>query len=452
MDHFYQLSTWMIIHSLWIGLGLYILLSISKAIVRSNWTKKLISVMGLISFLSLMIGVFFYMIQGHSGESNQLILISTIDSETSLEKVLIWISTNSPLISGFWLAGLIIGIIRFFYSYHRLRTYQSTSIACNDTRLIEQLEAAMQALDIKRRVRLMITPLIESPMTKGFLKPIIYLPAGLTSGFTYNEIDTLLYHELLHIKRADYVINLALIFIETVFFFNPMVIKLVKELRLEMEFVCDDGVMKIHSMQPYANTLLKLAELRRSNQLGLAAKDNNSEFKKRIINMMNRKSKNTHFTPGMIVGLLVLAFLCSAFMTRTRVDKNVEHEITLQQEQDTVKVKDASELQVKLREMSPEEAKKSIFVLDGEVVKTVIRPANNALAKGEEMMKEIREELIKDGILNENKQKITLMFQYSDVLNGKSVLKDKYEKYKGIFNRYFPVYDSYATTRVFRYN
>ena len=67
------------------------------------------------------------------------------------------------------------------------------------------------------------------------------------------------------------------------------------------------------------------------------------------------------------------------------------------------------------------------------------------------MMEEIQTELIADGLLNPNRPKMTLMFQYSDLLNGEANLGKHYEKYKAIFNRYFPKYDSYACTRVFRY-
>ena len=96
------------------------------------------------------------------------------------------------------------------------------------------------------------------------------------------------------------------------------------------------------------------------------------------------------------------------------------------------------------------ELAKVVIMKDGKPVKFV-RGVNNALAKSKEMMEEVQRELVKDGILNENKTKITLMFQYSDVLQGERTLGKHYEKYKAILNKYFPVYDSFATTRVFRY-
>ncbi len=90
-----------------------------------------------------------------------------------------------------------------------------------------------------------------------------------------------------------------------------------------------------------------------------------------------------------------------------------------------------------------------MFYVDGEYTRVV---SSEYPDTGEKMMKHIRKELIKDGILSEENSKVKLMFQYSDLLNGKVVLGDKYQKYKKIFNDYFPKYDSYATTRVFKFD
>ena len=104
----------------------------------------------------------------------------------------------------------------------------------------------------------------------------------------------------------------------------------------------------------------------------------------------------------------------------------------------------------KLAELGYEKSAHYVYFVEGKQIK-VIRAVDNALDKADEMMEEIRAELIKDKLLREDRPKMTLMFQYSDLLNGKANLGQHYEKYKAIFNRYFPKYDSYATTRIFRY-
>lgn len=79
----------------------------------------------------------------------------------------------------------------------------------------------------------------------------------------------------------------------------------------------------------------------------------------------------------------------------------------------------------------------------------VAKAYNMMRQQADSMMNEIHTQLISDGVLNENRKRIILMFQYSDILNGPSTLGKHYVKYKAIFQRYFPGYDTFATTRAF---
>ena len=87
---------------------------------------------------------------------------------------------------------------------------------------MSKVKGICKAFNINRAVQVKISALIDSPMTVGILKPIIYFPTGLISGFTSEELDTILRHELTHIKHHDYLINTILVIIETLFFFNPL--------------------------------------------------------------------------------------------------------------------------------------------------------------------------------------------------------------------------------------
>ena len=96
------------------------------------------------------------------------------------------------------------------------------------------------------------------------------------------------------------------------------------------------------------------------------------------------------------------------------------------------------------------EANLTEFELRGDISKERIQVSlGTAIKKGKMMMEEIHNELIKDQIVNEDRKRVVLMFQYSDILNGKSTLGRHYDKYKGIFHKYFPGYDTFATTRAF---
>lgn len=369
---------------------------------------------------------------------------------TGADQVKLWIDDNSVLINIIWLVGIAVGLVRFTVNRNRLHHCKRSAIQVNHEALILQADKIRKALKITRPVKLMVSSLVNSPMTIGTLKPIIYFPTGLISGFSPEELDTIIRHELMHIKHNDYLINTILVGLETLFFFNPFLIMIIKDLRREMEYSCDDKVIEVHDELAYSRALMRLQEISISNQVALAAKGNNSEFKNRIERMIYPKKTNISPKAGIVTLLLAIALVSSAFVGKATVTPESIEVIPQDTKQDTLKATSWDEIKRYLAGKDSAQLAKVVIMKDGKPVKFV-RGVNNALSKSKEMMEEVQRELVKDGILNKNKTKITLMFQYSDVLQGEKTLGKHYEKYKAILNKYFPVYDSFATTRVFRY-
>ncbi|GAB5527736.1 MAG: hypothetical protein Roseis2KO_56080 [Roseivirga sp.] len=449
---------WCLLHSLWIALGTWVLINLASTFLSKAKNRRLLKISSLLLFFGFVVSTLFSGLTGTASVDRFLYMdtesFGLQSSFSWFDQLNFWVGQNSPVINSIWVVGIIIGLTRYLYNRKALVKTESSAIHCSDDKAQLYLNRIRKALNITRRVSIKVSALVESPMTVGFVKPIIYFPIGLISGFSSDELETILRHELAHIKRHDYLVNLFLVMLETLFFFNPIVLLLVRDLRREMEYVCDDEVIQAHDQFAYARALLKLQENSISYQVALAAQNNNSEFKNRVERMINPNKPKAGSRVGLVVILLATLLVSSAFVGNTPPESS--EEITMISEtpqalkQDTLRVKSRADLEGKLKEFGFEYLKNKVVILDGERVR-FIKGKNKALEKADKMMKEIEQELVKDGILNENKQKITLMFQYSDVLNGKASLGDKYEKYKGILNRYFPVYDSFATTRVFRY-
>lgn len=457
MMTFHTALAWSLIHSLWIALGIWLLINLCSAFFTKSKSRRALKIAGLLLFFGTIVAALFYELKTTTPiGSFWLIDAESLTLQSSghwVDQLRYWVGQGSIAISSIWVVGILIGVTRYLYNRKALVRTESSAIHCSDEQAQRHLSTICQALKISRRVSIKVSALVESPMTVGFLKPVIYFPLGLISGFSTDELETILRHELAHIKRHDYLVNLFLVMLETLFFFNPIILLLVRDLRREMEYVCDDEVIQAHDQFAYARALLKLQENSISYQVAMAAQNNNSEFKNRVERMINPNKPKAGSKMGLVVILLATLLVSSAFMgANPTLPAPVTEPVTLPQEvkQDTLRVKSRADLEGKLKEFGFKYLKDKVVILDGERVR-FIEGKNNALKKADEMMMEVRQELIKDGILNENKQKITLMFQYSDVLNGKASLGDKYEKYKGILNRYFPVYDSFATTRVFRY-
>src|SRR6185436_16440590 len=98
----------------------------------------------------------------------------------------------------------------------------------------------------------------------GWLRPGILLPAAVALGFPAAQIELILAHELGHVRRWDYVVNLVQVVIETVLFYHPVVHWISRELRHEREICCDEMVLRVTRGHPhvYARTLASLEELR----------------------------------------------------------------------------------------------------------------------------------------------------------------------------------------------
>ena len=112
---------------------------------------------------------------------------------------------------------------------------------------------------------------VEVPLTLGFVRPLVLLPLGWAARLGPTELDAALAHELAHVRRHDYLLNLTQLAIEALFFFHPCVWWLGRVVRREREHACDDLVVEhIHSPATYARALLALEDSRQHEGPGLA--------------------------------------------------------------------------------------------------------------------------------------------------------------------------------------
>ena len=137
---------------------------------------------------------------------------------------------------------------------------------------------------IHKKVSLWYSNVIHTPLTFGFLKPIILLPFALVNNLTVTETESLIIHELAHIKSNDYFFNWLLIISETVFFFNPFILIIINRIRLEREKNCDTSVLQFnYTAITYAETLLKAARFKTTPApFFLAAAFKNTQLIKRV--------------------------------------------------------------------------------------------------------------------------------------------------------------------------
>ena len=172
---------------------------------------------------------------------------------------------------------------------------------------------------IKRKVTLWLSNIITAPVTFGFFKPVIILPVALVNQITLQQAETLILHELTHIKTNDYLLNWLLIIVENVFFFNPFVFSLCKKIRLEREKHCDIKVMAFqYSPLVYAETLLQAQLVKQYvSQYQLAATGKQQQLLQRIQfftaekNQEQKRSNRLIFP--LLASMLIMVFIAAFF-------------------------------------------------------------------------------------------------------------------------------------------
>lgn len=172
-----------------------------------------------------------------------------------------------------WLAGVALLTIRLAGGWWWLR--RAASRAGEPAAAPWQAIASRLArrLRIARPILLLECAVVEVPTVIGWLKPVVLLPGSVLAGLTPQQIEAVLAHELAHVRRHDYLVNLLQAVVETLLFYHPAVWWLSRRIREEREHCCDDlAVSLCGDRVAYASALADLEERRGgSRQLALAA-------------------------------------------------------------------------------------------------------------------------------------------------------------------------------------
>jgi len=168
-----------------------------------------------------------------------------------------------PWIVVAWLAGVVILSIRLVSGWlvtRRLSTVGTRPVphACRVA-----LARLVVRLRVTRPVRVLESAVIQVPAVIGWLRPVVLLPASALTGLTPLQLDALLAHELAHVRRYDYLVNLLQSAIETLLFYHPAVWWVSRRVRDEREHCCDDlAVAVCGDAHCYATALLGMERLR----------------------------------------------------------------------------------------------------------------------------------------------------------------------------------------------
>ena len=183
------------------------------------------------------------------------------------------------------------------------------------------------SLGIRRIVTIAESGLAKVPMVVGHLKPLILIPVGLLTALSTDEIEAILVHELAHIRRADYLVNLLQSLVEIIFFFNPAVLWISALIKTERENCCDDiAVAQSSSKVTYIKALVSCQEYdNTSPAYAMALKGSKNHLKNRVTRIIsnNNQSLNRVEKSLLAIALVTAGLGTVAFTNAEKINKLV---------------------------------------------------------------------------------------------------------------------------------
>ncbi len=221
-----------------------------------------------------------------------------------------------------WLAGVAFFWARGILGWLGVQRLRRRGVCAPEPAWQWHVNFLARRMGISRAVTLLESCLVDTPVLLGYLRPVILLPVGCLAGLSTTQVECILVHELAHVLRRDYLINLLQSVVEGLLFYHPAVWWVSRIVRLEREHCCDDRVVEMTGdARSYALTLAAM-EQRRAPQTALAA--TGGSLMKRIRRLTEGPvSPRMSCAPAVTAALLLMLF--GAVFTAVPADLSERH-------------------------------------------------------------------------------------------------------------------------------
>ena len=178
----------------------------------------------------------------------------------------------TPTLATAWAIGVALLALRHLVGLAQLARLRRSATPITDAIWRERLARLAGRIGVRRAVALCSTVRLDGPAVVGLLRPTILWPAAALTGLTPSQIESLLAHELAHIARHDFALNLLQTCVETLLFYHPAVWWLGRRVRAERELCCDDlAARAVGDRREYARALVAMESLRATPPLAIGA-------------------------------------------------------------------------------------------------------------------------------------------------------------------------------------
>ena len=307
---------WSLVDSLWqIGIlwVLYVIVTANgkRFQARQRHTLALLSLAGGSLWFIITLIINFY----RSGDQENFIGTTTAFIASALPGLSHSLELALPFLSLLYLATIIFLFVRFYYHYRFTQKLTSEGLHKIDPELRIFTREIAERMGIKKEVRIWLSEMVDTPLTLNFWKPVILLPIAVVNHLNIAQTEAIILHELNHISRNDYLINLLVACADIILFFNPFARMLGSIVKKERENSCDDLVLQFrYDARSYAKALLTLEQNRIGNSyLAVAATGKSKHILlnrvKRILNQQPVVAPLRYRSLGFLLSAFLLGFI-----------------------------------------------------------------------------------------------------------------------------------------------
>jgi beta-lactamase regulating signal transducer with metallopeptidase domain len=321
---------WTLVHFVWQGAGIAALLAAGRhALRKSSAQARYLAAMAAMLLMLGSVGATFVFLDSGDvatswhppvAQSSATALSSNIPQRA--------VATSSwrdrmpdyfPVLVYIWIAGVTALSIRSLGGWVVTQFWKRRDVRVAEAFWQERMARLAERLAISRKVRLLESAIAHTPAVVGWIRPVVLLPASAISGLAPSQIEALLAHELAHIRRHDYLVNLLQTAIETLLFYHPAVWWVGRQMRAERENCCDDlAVAVCGDALVYARALTELEKIRiAAPRLAMAA--NSGSLLDRVRRLLDperdQAASPSAIHPDWVTGVAVVLCVVSIWAT-----------------------------------------------------------------------------------------------------------------------------------------
>ena len=289
---------WTLLHFLWQGTAMAVVAAAIRVLLGSAHSRHILACLTLAAMAAAPVVTFGWLGTGGAPSAQPVAAIwdhpaapgQAAVASSSVQGALPWLVMA-------WFGGVAVFSARLIGGWLSAARMRYSGARPAPAKWQETLERLARRMRVSRPVQLLVSAHVETPAVVGWLRPVVLAPLGALTGLPTEHVEALLAHELAHITRNDYLINLLQGIAEAVLFYHPAVWWVSRQIRTERELCCDDLAVAASDVLTYARALADLETCRPSRVRAAIAADGGSLLH-RIARLLEPSRPAGHTMPG----------------------------------------------------------------------------------------------------------------------------------------------------------